>query len=96
MAKIDNEWKNTNFTVNKYNEKGYTISSTEGIREQLENNILILGGVAASKYARSVKKKVGQWEHDLNLVFDVIDLWMAVQRRWIYLEAIFRSDDIKS
>ena len=57
---------------------------------------MILGGVAASKYARSVKKKVAQWEHDLNLVFDVIDLWMMVQRRWMYLEAIFRSDDIKS
>ena len=57
---------------------------------------MTLGGVAASKYAKSVKKKVQQWETDLNNVFDVIDLWMAVQRRWIYLEAIFRSDDIKS
>ena len=56
----------------------------------------LAGGVAASKYSRSVKKKVAQWERELNTVFDVIDLWMAVQRRWIYLEAIFRSDDIKS
>ena len=57
---------------------------------------MTLGAVAASKYARSVKKRCAQWEHDLNLVFDVIDIWMVVQRRWIYLEAIFRSDDIKS
>jgi len=96
MQKIDNEWKNTTFTVHKYADKGYTISGTDPIRELLETHIMVLGGVAASKYARSVKKKVAQWEHDLNLVFDVIDLWMAVQRRWIYLEAIFRSDDIKS
>ena len=96
MLKIDNEWKQTNFVVHKYNDKGYTIASPDPIREQLENHILILGGVAASKYSRSVKKKVAQWEKELNTVFDVIDLWMAVQRRWIYLEAIFRSDDIKS
>lgn len=96
MAKIDSDWKNTNFTVHSYGDKGYTIGSTDLIREQLESHIMILGGVAASKYARSVKTKVAEWERDLNLVFDVIDLWMAVQRRWIYLEAIFRSDDIKS
>lgn len=96
MLKIDNEWKNTTFTVHKYADKGYTISATDNIREQLDTHIMILGNVGASKYAKSVKKKVAQWEHDLNLVFDVIDLWMAVQRRWIYLEAIFRSDDIKS
>lgn len=57
---------------------------------------MILGTVGASKFAKSVRKRVAQWEHDLNLVFDVIDLWMATQRRWIYLEAIFRSDDIKN
>ena len=96
MQKIATDWKNSNFTVHKYADKGYTIGSPDVIREQLETHIMILGGVAASKYSRSVKKKVQQWEHDLNLVFDVIDLWMMVQRRWIYLEAIFRSDDIKS
>ena len=76
MLKIDNEWKATNFIVHKYNDKGYTIASPDPIREQLENHILILGGVAASKYSRSVKKKVAQWEKELNTVFDVIDLWM--------------------
>lgn len=96
MQKIDTDWKGTNFTVHRFGDKGYTISATEFIREQLESHIMVLGGVAASKYARSVKTKVQNWERDLNLVFDVIDLWMAVQRRWIYLEAIFRSDDIKS
>ena len=96
MQKIDNDWKQTNFTVSKYLDKGFAIGSPDSIRDQLEDHIMILGGVAASKYARSVKKKVATWEHDLNLVFDVIDLWMTVQRRWMYLEAIFRSDDIKS
>ena len=36
-----------------------------------------------------------QWEEDLNLVSDVIDIWLQVQRKWIYLESIFSSDDIK-
>jgi dynein heavy chain len=29
------------------------------------------------------------------MISDVIDLWMIVQRKWMYLESIFASDDIK-
>jgi len=42
-----------------------------------------------------VKKKVKQWEDDLNRVFEVIELWMRVQYQWIYLESIFSSEDIR-
>jgi dynein heavy chain, axonemal len=35
------------------------------------------------------------WEADLNLVSDCIDIWMIVQRKWMYLESIFASDDIR-
>ena len=36
-----------------------------------------------------------QWEKDLNTINDVIETWMTVQRKWMYLESIFASDDIK-
>jgi len=71
------------------------IASVEEIRELLEDNILSLQGVGASKYARSIKARVSQWESDLNLVSDVIDIWMLVQSKWRYLESIFASDDIR-
>lgn len=35
------------------------------------------------------------WEADLNLISEAIDLWMIVQRKWMYLESIFASDDIR-
>lgn len=35
------------------------------------------------------------WEQDINLVSDVIDIWLKVQRAWIYLESIFSNEDIK-
>lgn len=36
-----------------------------------------------------------QWEKDLNTINDVIDSWLIVQRKWMYLESIFASDDIR-
>jgi dynein heavy chain len=29
------------------------------------------------------------------LISDCIDLWIIVQRKWMYLESIFASDDIR-
>jgi dynein heavy chain, axonemal len=99
IAKIDATWKATNFDIAKYvkgtEHKGYVIKSPDEIRTLLEDNILQLQGVGASKYARSIKGKVIQWEADLNLISDCIDAWMIVQRKWQYLESIFASDDIR-
>ena len=44
---------------------------------------------------RAIKGKVTQWERDLNTINDVIDSWLIVQRKWMYLESIFASDDIR-
>jgi len=56
---------------------------------------LILQSLNASKYVRAIKGKVAQWEKDLNTINDVIDAWMIVQRKWMYLELIFVFDDIR-
>jgi dynein heavy chain len=56
---------------------------------------MLLQSVGASKYSRSIKGKVTMWEADLNLISEAIDLWMIVQRKWMYLESIFASDDIR-
>lgn len=69
--------------------------SIEEIRQVLEDNILILQSLQASKYVRNIKAKVTQWERDLNTINDTIDTWMMVQKKWMYLESIFASDDIK-
>lgn len=38
-----------------------------------------------------------QWEEKLNRIHDVFDVWIDVQRRWVYLDGIFSgSADIKA
>jgi len=99
IAKIDYSWKNTSFDIVVYKKgtevRGFSIKTPEEIRQQLEDNILLLQSVGASKYSRSIKPKVNMWEADLNLISDCIDCWMIVQVKWMYLESIFASDDIR-
>jgi dynein heavy chain len=77
LQKIEQAWKITNFTVGIYVkngiERGHYIGSVEEISQTLEDNILILQSLAASKYVRSIKTRVSQWEKDLNTIADVKD-----------------------
>jgi len=77
------------------NEKVAALKSPEEIRQQLEDHIMTLQSVGASKYARSVKAAVAKWEKDLNIITDTIDCWMLTQKKWMYLESIFSGEDIK-
>ena len=71
------------------------IKSPDEIRQTLEEHILQLQNIAASKFARAFSKKVKQWMDDLNVTSEVIEVWLKVQRTWLYLESIFNgSEDI--
>ena len=100
LQAIESAWKSCVFVVIEYKKgtevRGYSLKSTEDIKQNLEDNILNLQNIASSKYARAFAGRVKNWEKDLNTISDVIDVWLAVQRKWMYLEAIFKgSEDIR-
>lgn len=101
IQKIDDHWKGFFFEVYQHTNKttqevkGLAIKSPDEVRQAIDDDIMILQAVGNSKYARAIKDKVARWELDLNMVSDVIDIWLQVQRKWIYLESIFSSEDIK-
>lgn len=39
--------------------------------------------------------QIQKWEKNLSTINEVIDEWKATQRKWIYLEGIFVSGDIR-
>lgn len=82
LQKIEQAWKITNFTTGEYIKngvmRGHYIGSVEEISQTLEDNILILQSLSASKYVRAIKTRVSQWEKDLNTIADVKDQWLKV------------------
>ncbi|EER08351.1 conserved hypothetical protein, partial [Perkinsus marinus ATCC 50983] len=49
-----------------------------------------------SKYAMKLMDSIKRWEKNLNIVNEVLNAWLTVQRKWMYLESIFLdSDDIR-
>lgn len=39
---------------------------------------------------------IQKWEKSLSLIYEVLDQWLTVQRKWMYLESIFIGGDIRS
>lgn len=39
---------------------------------------------------------MNRWERNLALISEIIDEWLVVQRKWLYLEGIFIGGDIRS
>ena len=65
----------------------------------LEDHLNSLGSLKQSPYYRNVlefQEETTIWEHKLTLLRGICDVWIEVQRKWIYLHGIFRNADIKA
>ena len=59
------------------------------------NNICRLSSL--KRISQVFEEDALQWEEKLNRIHDVFDVWIDVQRRWVYLDGIFSgSADIKA
>ena len=53
-------------------------------------------GDSLSRFIGPFLSVVQTWEKSLSLISEVIDIWIVVQRKWMYLESIFVGGDIRS
>jgi len=100
LKKIEDIWKNHAFELAKYvkngEDRGFILRTAEEIKLELEDNMLNLQAMSASRFVASFAEVVREWERKLNLVNECIDVWFVVQRKWQYLESIFiGAEDIR-
>jgi dynein heavy chain len=100
LREIEHNWKNLRFTVLKYSkgadDRGYILGSIDEITTALDDNAMSLQSMNASKFVLAFASNVQQWEKILSHIGEVIEVWMVVQRKWMYLESIFiGSGDIR-
>ena len=93
MREIENTWRNTRFIVIRYSkgteDRGTIIGAIDEIQTALDDNALNLQSMSASKYVTAFLPAVQKWEKLLSLIGEVLEVWMVVQRKWMYLESIF-------
>lgn len=51
--------------------------------------------MSASPFIGPFLSTVQKWEKCLTLISEIVDEWILVQRKWLYLEGIFIGGDIR-
>ncbi|KAG9262045.1 dynein heavy chain 10, axonemal [Astyanax mexicanus] len=100
VKEVVDTWEVMKFSVQRYfkgtQERGYILGSVDEIQQNLDDNAVNLQSMAGSRFIGPFLNVIQQWEKNLSLISEVIEVWMLVQRKWMYLESIFIGGDIRS
>eukprot|EP00924_Labyrinthula_sp_SR-Ha-C_P016869 maker-scaffold_6-snap-gene-17.26-mRNA-1 protein AED:0.02 eAED:0.02 QI:0/0/0/1/0.75/0.6/5/0/4681 len=96
LQEIEETWSKTKLDMTQYKGHYHKVRSTEEIFLLLEDNQISISTMKASKFFSSFKDLILKWESILRTMSDNLDLFLQVQRQWMYLESIFvGGEDIK-
>ncbi|XP_055585529.1 dynein axonemal heavy chain 10-like [Uranotaenia lowii] len=102
VQEVEEIWQHMSFIVLPYESRGvivegrYVLGGVDDITMVLEENSMNLQSMAASQFIGPFLPTVQRWEKNLTLISEIIDEWLAVQRKWLYLEGIFIGGDISA
>jgi len=69
-------------------------TETAELLERLEDSIMSLGGMSASRYAAPFREELQASSGKLGAVDEAMEHWLAVQSMWTYMEVVFSGGDI--
>lgn len=91
LAEVAAQWEALKLILVDYRGKTYLIKNWDDIFEQLGNNLSDLQSMKHSPFYPAFEQEAQKWEAKLNYAQAIFDIFIDVQRRWVYLEGIFNS-----
>jgi dynein heavy chain 1 len=89
-------WEDFELELVQYQSKTRLIRGWDDLFTKLGESISSLKSMAMSPYYKVFEAEGSAWEDKLNKLNERFDIWVDVQRRWVYLETIFLgSQEIK-
>ena len=95
LDKMEKEWENMHLSIHPYRETGTGIlKGVDDINVVLDEQITMTQTIMFSAFKGPFEARIEEWNRKLCCVSDVLEIWMIVQRNWLYLQPIFESPDI--
>ncbi|PNF33091.1 Dynein heavy chain 10, axonemal [Cryptotermes secundus] len=99
VKEISEVWSAMKFTAMKHikenYDRGFILGPVDDIVLTLDDNFMSLQRMAASQFVGPFLTVVQKWEKTLSLISEVMDEWLSVQRKWLYMEGIFVGEDVR-
>ncbi|NXX05401.1 DYH1 protein, partial [Larus smithsonianus] len=96
LNKMESDWNSVLFTVMLYKDTDtFILKNTDEVSQLLDEHIVMIQSMSFSPFKKPFEERMNAWENKLKMTQDVLEEWLNCQRSWLYLEPIFRSEDIK-
>jgi len=97
LKQVRETWQTYELELIAYQNKCKLIKGWDDLFNKVKEHINSIAAMKLSPYYKVFEEDANAWEEKLNRILALFDVWIDVQRRWVYLEGIFlSSDDIKA
>ena len=97
LKQVRESWQTYELDLINYQNKCKLIRGWDDLFNKVKEHINSVAAMKLSPYYRVFEEEALTWEEKLNRINALFDVWIDVQRRWVYLEGIFSgSSDIKA
>lgn len=96
LEQLDNIWNSLEFEFSDYKGKMNLIKSWDVILTNIADHLNSLTTMQTSPFFNVFRETATSWENRLNQLQVLLDEWLDIQRRFIYLEGVFNSPDIRT
>lgn len=97
LRQVRDTWNGYSLDLVNYQNKCRLIRGWDELFTKCAENLSALSAMKHSPYYKVFEEEAAGWEDKLNRTHVLFDLWIDVQRQWVYLEGIFSgSADIKT
>ena len=96
LKQVRDTWQNYSLDLVNYQNKCRLIRGWDDLFSKCSENLNSLQAMRHSPYYKEFEEEASTWEDKLNRVHVLFDVWIDVQRQWVYLEGVFTGNaDIK-
>ncbi|KAI5868419.1 cytoplasmic dynein heavy chain [Durotheca rogersii] len=96
LKQVKETWNGYQLDLVAYQTKCRLIRGWDDLFAKCSENLNSLQAMKHSPYYKEFEEEASSWEDKLNRVHVLFDVWIDVQRQWVYLEGVFTGNaDIK-
>ncbi|EFW19348.1 hypothetical protein D8B26_007588 [Coccidioides posadasii str. Silveira] len=96
LKMVRETWQSYSLDLVNYQNKCRLIKGFDDLFAKCSENLNSLQAMRHSPYYKEFEEEATSWEDKLNRVHVLFDVWIDVQRQWVYLEGVFTGNaDIK-
>ncbi|CAD5206375.1 unnamed protein product [Bursaphelenchus okinawaensis] len=89
LKQVKDFWQGYVVELVNYQNKTSLIRGWDDLFNKLKEHINSLTAMKLSPYYKEFEEDALSWEDRLNKINSLFDVWIDVQRRWVYLEGLF-------